>query len=381
MAGKTQMPETPLNNFISQVKAVEMGREIAADGDLLTAYLQTRDDAAFAALVHRHAAMVWGVCRRILRHQQDAEDAFQATFLVLVHKAAGVADRVAVGNWLYGVAHQTAVRVRANTMKTNRRERQGATVLDPPAPERTDDSDLRDIVDDEVVSLPDKYRAVVVLCDLEERPRSEVARRLGVPEGTVAGRLARARAMLAKRFARRGLALPGGVVTALVLEGGVTASAPAAVVASTVKVASVVAAGQVLAGIPPGVVSARAVSIANATLTAMRLTRVKAVALVVAIGFVCGTLGFSAYRSLDGGAKSSSPLVVADDAGKANASDVGRADKPVPNTNVTPKVDDVKRKDKDDKPKRRKDEDDEDDKPKRMNDKPKRMNDMNDKPK
>jgi RNA polymerase sigma factor (sigma-70 family) len=342
-----------VRTFLSQVRAAEVSRELRADGDLLTAYLQTRDEAALAALVHRHAPTVWGVCRRILRRQQDAEDAFQAAFLVLVQKAARISDRAAVGNWLYGLAHLTAVRVRANAMKTNRRERQGLAAADPPAPESKGDNELRDLIDAEVVALPDKYRAVVVLCDLEERPRSEVAERLGVPEGTVAGRLARAREMLAKRFARRGLVPPGGVLGMLAVESSVTASVPAAVVAGTVQAASIAATGHLVAG----AASTQAVAVANAILKAMVLTKVKVAALVVVVGVVCGASGFAAYHGFGGGASPSAAHAAAD-GGKA-----GAAGRPGAGVNG-PKKGDAEPPDEDDKPKGKNDGD-EDDKPKK----------------
>src|SRR5205807_9145249 len=159
------------------------------DGQLLRCFLEQRDDAAFAALVQRHAGMVWGVCRRLLDHH-DAEDAFQATFLVLVRKAAGV-PRGAVANWLYGVARQTAVRLRATAAKRGRRETQVVTMPEPTVPE-VRDADLQVAVDEELSRLPDHYRSVVVLCDLEGMTRKEAARQLGIPEGSVASRLARA---------------------------------------------------------------------------------------------------------------------------------------------------------------------------------------------
>ena len=120
------MATSPMSVVIQQLRTA-FGRDGAemTDGELLTLFLNSRDDAALAALVRRHASMVWGVCHRLLRSHHDAEDAFQATFLVLVRKAASVVPREAVGNWLYGVAHQTAVRLRAMAAKRGGRERTG----------------------------------------------------------------------------------------------------------------------------------------------------------------------------------------------------------------------------------------------------------------
>src|SRR5262249_14389748 len=158
----------------------------------------------------RHAAMVWGVCRRLLHNHHDAEDAFQATFLVLVRKAADV-PRQAVANWLYGVARQTAVRLRAPGAKRGRRGTQEAEVAEP-ALEEVHGAELRGVLDEELGRLPDRYRGVILLCDLEGMTRREAARHLGIPEGSVASRLARARVMLAKQLAQRGVVLSGGAL-------------------------------------------------------------------------------------------------------------------------------------------------------------------------
>src|SRR6266853_432622 len=205
------MATSPLNMVIRHFLA-----DVGPDGggmtdcELLARFLSSRDDNALAALVRRHAPMVWGVCCRLLYNRHDAEDAFQATFLVLVRKAADV-PRQAVANWLYGVARQTAVRVRATAAKRGRRETQ---VVNMPEPTGTEvrDADWQSVLDEELSRLPDHYRGVLVLCDLEGMTRKDAARQLGLPEGTVASRLARARALLARRLARHGLAVSGGTL-------------------------------------------------------------------------------------------------------------------------------------------------------------------------
>src|SRR5262245_55968066 len=187
----------------------ELSEVVQTDGQLLEGFVSRRDDAALTALVRRHAALVWSVCRRVLSNYHDAEDAFQATFLVLVRRADSIRPREMVANWLYGVARQTALRARATAASRGERERQVADTPDPTAAAREARCDLHADLDEELQRLPNKYRAVLVLCDLEDMTRPEAARQLAVPEGTVAGRLARARAMLAKRLTRRGLATAG----------------------------------------------------------------------------------------------------------------------------------------------------------------------------
>src|SRR5262245_27696703 len=219
------MPTSPLNRVIQHLLAdLRPDGDGRNDGELLARFLRSRDDDALAALVRRHAPMVWGVCCRLLYNHHDAEDAFQATFLVLVKKAPEV-PRQAVANWLYGVARQTAVRLRALAAKRGRRERQVVNM--PELEDRSQGSgvrgqdwnDLRSVLDEELGRLPDHYRGVVVLCDLEGMTRKEAARQLAIPEGSVASRLARARVLLAKRLTRRGVGWSGGSVAAQVSAG------------------------------------------------------------------------------------------------------------------------------------------------------------------
>jgi len=202
--------------------------------------------AAFAELVRRHGRMVFGVCLRLLRHAQDAEDAFQATFLVLARKAGSISPPNAVGNWLYGVAHQTAVRSRAITMKRRARESLVSAVPELAAPESNWD-DLAAILDDELARLPDHYRAVLVLCDVEGRTRADAATHIGCPEGSVSSRLSRARAMLARRLTQRGVTLSTGSLALFIGRNASAAVVPAALAKSTVEAAGLVAAGTTLA--------------------------------------------------------------------------------------------------------------------------------------
>jgi RNA polymerase sigma factor (sigma-70 family) len=213
-----------------------------SDGHLLERFITHREEEAFAALVHRHGPMVMGVCLRVLRHWHDAEDAFQATFLVLARKAASVQPRSQVGNWLHGVAQHTALKARAGNSKREQRQRLAADVPEPPAPAADGGEDWRPVLDKELRRLPERYRAPVVLCDLEGSTRKEAAQRLGWPEGTLSSRLARGRHLLARRLAQRGL-LPAGA--ALVLApGAALASVPATVQVATVKAACLYAAGR-----------------------------------------------------------------------------------------------------------------------------------------
>jgi RNA polymerase sigma factor (sigma-70 family) len=176
-----------------------------SDALLLDWYVAGRDEAAFALLVARHGPTVLGVCRRVLGNGPDADDAFQATFLVLVRKASAVRDRDRLAGWLYGVAHRTALEARTRRAKRWRRESPTDPLPDAPAvaADRTEVAELAAVIDQEIHRLPEKYRAAVVLCDLDGRPRTEAAQLLGVPEGTLSSRLAEGRKRLGDRLARR----------------------------------------------------------------------------------------------------------------------------------------------------------------------------------
>src|SRR5438552_9954243 len=157
--------------------------------------------------MRRHGAMVMGVCRRVLRNSHDAEDAFQATFLVLVRKARHIRPTALLANWLYGVAYRAALKARAVQTKRRLRERQLHEVVEPVTVSPDSWDDVRRIIDRELMRLPEKHRLPIILCDLEGKSIREAARQLGWPQGTLAGRLARSRKLLAQRLSRYGLAV------------------------------------------------------------------------------------------------------------------------------------------------------------------------------
>jgi RNA polymerase sigma factor (sigma-70 family) len=277
------MASSRLKRVIQTLRGAALPHDEAGltDGQLLDNYVRSREEAAFAALVRRHGPMVWGVCRRILRTHQDAEDAFQATFLVLVRKAASVVPRDMVGNWLYGVAHQTARKARATTARRQAREKQVPAMPEPAGVQPEARDDLQGLLDQELSRLPDKYRAVIVLCDLEGKTRKEAAQHFHVPEGTVASRLATARRMLARRLTRPGLSVSGAALAAVLSAQGASASMPPAVASTTIRAAGLFAAGRTAVA---GVLSAKSVALADRVLKTMLFGKLKlAVALLVAL--------------------------------------------------------------------------------------------------
>jgi RNA polymerase sigma factor (sigma-70 family) len=177
----------------------------ASDTQLLRRFAAGRDEQAFAALVERHGPLVLSVCRRVLGTVQDAEDAFQATFLVLARKAGRLRDPGLLGNWLYGVASRIARKARAARAKRRLREKQPPLPTPYPAATAGEADDVKRVLAEELGHLPAAHRAAVGLCYLEGKTNSEAARLLRWPVGTVKGRLARARALLRDRLTRRGL--------------------------------------------------------------------------------------------------------------------------------------------------------------------------------
>lgn len=276
------MSAVRLHQVVGKLRGVLAAWQAAGltDADLWRRFVRGRDEAALEALVHRHGPMVLGVCRRILRHEEDAEDAFQATFLVFVRKAASLRSPHTLANWLYGVARRTALEARTSAARRRAKEAAAATRIVVPADSA---DDLRTEIDRELGRLSEKYRTAVILCDLEGKTRSEAARQLGWAEGTVASRLARGRAILAKRLTQRGFA--GALVAAALAGGTASASIPARVVTSAVAVATSSATG-------PGV--ARVLSLSEEVLKTMFLTKARrAVAAVLVLGVAAlGAGGF-----------------------------------------------------------------------------------------
>jgi RNA polymerase sigma factor (sigma-70 family) len=195
------------------------------DGELLSRFIDERDEAAFESLLLRHGAMVLGVCRRILRGEADAHDAFQATFLVFLRKAGSIQPRAMVGNWLYGVARRTSLKARALRRRPAMSWADESLVSCDASRDQAR-AELRDLLDRELSRLPDKYRAPVVLCELEGRSIKEAAQTLVCPAGTVASRLARGRDLLAKRLTRQGFVISGASLAGLLTIEAASAAVP-----------------------------------------------------------------------------------------------------------------------------------------------------------
>jgi RNA polymerase sigma factor (sigma-70 family) len=234
--------------YLRSLSAKEALRDVP-DGDLLRRFTAEHDEAAFAVLVRRHGGMVLHVCRGLLANEADADDAFQATFLVLAHRARSVRNNGSLGGWLYGVAYRTALKARAASATRKRHEaRAGAG----PRPEAVDELTWREaqwIIHQELARLPEKYRAPLVLCYLQGKQQDEAARVLGWPPGRLRSMLERARDLLRKRLLRRGLGPAAVLVASAGFGQAVAAAPPGPLLAGAARAAATWTAGRPEAGV------------------------------------------------------------------------------------------------------------------------------------
>jgi RNA polymerase sigma factor (sigma-70 family) len=250
------------------------------DGQLLERYLTRGDEAAFETLVNLHGPMVLSLCRRVLRDPRDIEDAFQATFLILVRKAPTIRDRGLLSNWLYGVAYRVARRARANTLRRRDREIAVGNLEVPAAPETADSLGIGPVLDQELNRLPRKYRAPLILCYLNGHTHDQAAEALECPVGTVRSRLARGRDLLRRRLTSRGhaptVAILGSetALPARLLSEGV----PPSLVSATVKAVADLGASQT---IQAGAISTPVLALTQGVLTTMKFAQSKYIAAAV----------------------------------------------------------------------------------------------------
>ncbi|HEV3259406.1 MAG TPA: sigma-70 family RNA polymerase sigma factor [Gemmataceae bacterium] len=292
------MANRQLNHLLRWIRGLAQAPAAPGDTDrqLLESFAARHDEAAFAALVQRHGALVWGACRRVLQNEQDAEDAFQAVFLVLARKAGTVRWREDIGNWLYGVACRVAAKARVQAARRPLKERQALSMPVTQDPGDGTADELRSVLDEEVNRLPEKYRAPIVLCYLKGKTYAEAAQLLGWAEGTVSGRLARARDLLHSRLVRRGVALSGGGLATVLSQVTASAAPPAALVHTTIRAAVGFAAG---APIIAGAVSHQAAVLAEGVLKSMLLTKVRiGAAILLAVGLAGTGAGVLTVRAL-----------------------------------------------------------------------------------
>lgn len=274
------------------------------DAGLLARFAAERDESAFAELVERHGPMVLGVCRRILRNAHDADDAFQATFLVLAHKAARLDRQRPLGGWLYTVARNLALELQASNARRRDREKEAATVATIEPRDETAWREVSAVLDAELGRLPEKYRVPLVLCHIQGMTHEAAARELGWPAGSMAKRLARGQELLRARLLQRGLALPALALACLVQQN-VTAAVSSTTVTQLSSAAALYAAGETTGGL----ITAQAAALAGTALQGLALTRWQLAALLL---FGLGLLGAGAAALHRPATAESGPPPVAD---------------------------------------------------------------------
>jgi RNA polymerase sigma factor (sigma-70 family) len=263
------------------------------DRQLLEDFSANRDEAAFSTLVARHGPMVLRVCRRVLNHEQDAEDSFQATFLVLAQNTGSIRKPEALAEWLHGVAYRTAMEAKRKAARRRNHEARLRTLPPRKATNPTWD-DVQAILDEEIQHLPAAFRAAFVLCALEGKSGPEAAAELGVQPGTVSSRLTRARQRLQQRLARRGIELSALLAALAVAENAGKAGVPALLASATVRSGLLVAAG----GTAAGVIPAHVATLAAGVTRAMFLTKAKIATIVLTISLLAGSAGIFTHQAL-----------------------------------------------------------------------------------
>jgi Flp pilus assembly protein CpaB len=283
------MADGQLRTLLRHIRrAIDPRQGRMPDSELLQQFIERRDEAAFEVLLWRHGPLVLNVCQRLLHQEQDAEDAFQATFLTLARKAGSISRREAVGAWLYRVAYRIALaaRTRASRSGHRLRPRSELTIVDP-TPEFTW-HEVRLVLDEEVNRLPATYRAAFVLCYLEGRTNEEAAQELGCPKGTVLSRLSRARERLRRRLLQRGLAHSTGLLTIALSKNAPTGTLPDTLIDRTLKAAVLIGAGKAAAGIVPTQITA----LMEGALRTMFLTKVRITGtILLSLGLIATGVG------------------------------------------------------------------------------------------
>jgi RNA polymerase sigma factor (sigma-70 family) len=277
------MATAQLDTLMRHLKglAAGPGGQHRTDRQLLDDFAARRDESAFAALLSRHGPMVLRVCRRVLRHEQDAEDAFQATFLVLARHPGVIRQRGALASWLYGVAYRAAMDVKRKaaqrrTHEAKLRERTPAAAASPTW------DDVQAVLDEEIQRLPEPFRAAFVLCVLDGQTVPAAAAELGVKQGTLSWRLARARQRLRRQLARRGIELSAVLAALSVAQEAGRAAVPAGLASAAIGLGLSVAAGGPAAAIPTHIAA-----LAAGVTRAMSLTKTKiAVAVLLTVGLI-----------------------------------------------------------------------------------------------
>jgi RNA polymerase sigma factor (sigma-70 family) len=301
------MATPTLGKYLHRLKQAMSAESLSAcsDRELVERFRSTRDDDAFRAIIDRHGPMVFQVCRRFLTSSADVEDAFQATFLILVRKGHTIRRQASLGSWLHGVARRVALKIRTQSDRRQRREKRAAS----PEPVGDDTSwrELRSILDDELQRLPDACRAPLVLCYLEGRTQDEAAVQLDVSKSTLRRHLERGREMLGRRLALRGVSVGSALAACLVSDSVSGAALPRALLMRTTESASHTAAN--LAA-PASVLTPQVAAISDGVIKTMQYAKYKTIVAVLACGVALG-FGIHQFSPTNVSAQDKTPAATA----------------------------------------------------------------------
>ena len=244
------MSKANLDNVMDYLRRI-VGPPVSAASDhvLVARFLESRDEAAFAALLKRHGLMVFRVCRRLLLREQDAEDVVQAVFLLLARKAGRIRKHASLGCWLHGVAHRLSLRLKRQEMNRLKREQRASAMRGLSESPHTASTEIQELLDTALQELPEKNRAVLILCCLEGRTQEEAARLLGCPLGTLQSRLSRGRTLLQKQLERHGLTLSAAGLASFLIVQNSLAALPTKLFGATLKASIQYASGKSLSGL------------------------------------------------------------------------------------------------------------------------------------
>jgi RNA polymerase sigma factor (sigma-70 family) len=316
LTGDEFMAGSNLNPVLRHIRhLIGDGTGDRTDGELLDRFVATRDEDAFTQLVRRHGGLVLGVCRRVLGDAHAAEDVFQATFLVLVRKAAALDRRRPLGNWLYTVAYRLALTARANALRRRTRESQVASARPETKPAERD-HDLCVVLDEELHRLPERHRAPLVLCYLEGKTNEQAAQALGWPRGSISRRLAEARDLLRERLVGRGYAYSAAGFGTLVATTAGSAAVPLPLLDATVRAGLWFAAEGAASA---AVLSTEAVTLAKGVLHTMAIQKLKIAAAVVLVAGMLGGGGTFFLQSVVGAPAGDTPVAAAEKDRSADA--------------------------------------------------------------
>jgi RNA polymerase sigma factor (sigma-70 family) len=303
------MAMATLNGFLQRLKSAMAAETLAplSDAELLRRFLATHDQSVFATLLSRHGPMVFRVCRRVLPREQDAEDAFQATFLVLARQARTIRKASSLASWLHGVAYRLALEARDSTLRRRRYEtRTKNAATSPGVADATTWKELRTLLDEELARLPERLRTPLVLCYMEGLTQDEAARQLSASKSTFRRRLEEGRDLLASRLVRRGVALSAALFTLLLSESVASAGLLVRLTGSTAEAAACIVAGH---SATRALVSARVAALTEGMVKTMAITKFRVVSLLLVAGAVgAGAFAAGAYQSLAKEQKSQAPV-------------------------------------------------------------------------